>query len=44
MLLLPLEIKRLTTEKDIKLSHEYLGLLSYFSFHLQDLKKTFLNS
>jgi hypothetical protein len=43
ILLLPLEIKRISIEKDIKLSHEYFGLLSYFSFHLQDLKNTFMN-
>lgn len=40
MILLPLEIKRLCKEKDIILTHEYLGELSYFSFYLQDLKIT----
>lgn len=34
MLLLPLEIKRLCKEKDIILTHEYLGELSYLSFYL----------
>ena len=37
MLLLPLEIKRISEEKNIILTHEYLGQLSYLSFFLQDL-------
>jgi len=40
MLLLPLEIKRISEQKNIKLTHEYLGQLSYFSFYLQDLNVT----
>jgi hypothetical protein len=40
MLLLPLEIKRISEEKNIILTHEYLGQLSYLSFFLQDLNIT----
>lgn len=40
MLLLPLEIKKISEEKNIILTHEYLGQLSYLSFFLQDLNIT----